>query len=400
MEKMLNPYHPVEPVHPMVVKLYDDLVAIYRVIKEKHQKEIDAAFDRASQQIGFVVATTVQVILSVGERGAIKGISMGSESLKGTAFERELMKALEPIRGGDPIPALKEGTYNIAVFWYDAVKLRLRTDWMEPAHPAYQLKSELMGFDPGRGAEGYMRCGPWCEPAHTPWMEPVHHGPWGRPWMEPAHPVYQRAIEKTEAARTFEHQEPAHWVDRANMIFQEKAVLISAIDEVYPELKLGERLSKARVMSPTLPLPPPMAWSGVREPAHMMAAKPECVMGPGPQPWMVAGPHPEPWRQAVDEIVQVISRYGPVPDPWKDQLITEIADIVSRYINVTLNPQPLPPRVMAWSGVKEPAHMATVTARPPWWEGDPAQRPIVPQEMQPQMLSEIASVLRRYGYQI
>jgi hypothetical protein len=379
MEKMLNPYHPVEPVHPMVVKLYDDLVAIYKVIRERYQKEIDAAFDRASQQIGFVVATTVPVILNAGERGTIKSISMGSESLKGTAFEREMMKALEPIRGGDPIPALKEGTYNIAVFWYDAVKLRLRTDWMEPAHPAYQLKSELMGFEPLRGAEGYVRC---------------------RPWMEPAHPVYQRATEKTEATRMFEHQEPAHWVDRANMIFQEKAVLISAIDEVYPELKLGERLSKARVMSPTLPLPPPMemAWSGVREPAHMMAAKPEWVFGPSPQPWRAMGPLPDPWRQAMTEIVQVVSRYGPVPDPWRDQLISEIADVLGRYSYGMLNPQPLPPRAMAWSGVKEPAHMATV--RPPWWGGDPAQRPIVSQEMQPQMLSEIASVLRRYGYQV
>ncbi len=57
-----------------------------------------------------------------------------------------------------------------------------------------------------------------------------------------------------------------------SQIIQEKSLLVSAIDEVYPELKLGERLNKAQyAMSPTLPLPPPRAvWPGVREPAHMM----------------------------------------------------------------------------------------------------------------------------------
>lgn len=402
MEKILNPYHSVEPAHPMVVKLYDDLVAIYKVIREKYQKEIDAAFDRASQKTGFVVATTVPLILNVGEKGIIRSISMGSESLKGTAFESEMIKALEPLRGGDPIPALKEGTYNIAVFWYDAMKLRLRTDWMEPAHPAYQFKSELMGFEQMRDAREYMRYRPWCEPAHTPWMEPAHHGPWllSRPWMEPAHPVYQGAMEKSETARTFEHQEPVHWAERANMIFQEKAILISAIDEVYPELKLGERLSKARSMSQMQSLPPyrEMAWSGVREPAHMMMARPEWVFGPGPQPWQVMGPSPDPWRQSIIEIMQTISKYGPLPDPWKNQLASEIADVLGRYSCGMLNLQPLPQHTMAWSGVREPAHMAT--ARPPWWGGDPAQRPIIQQEMHSQMLSEIASVLRRYGYQI
>ena len=114
---------------------------------------------------------------------------------------------------------------------------------------------------------------PWMEPVHphTPWMEPVHY-PGCRPWLEPAHPVFQTAadLKKAGEAKTFEHTEPVQYLNRVNQIIQEKSILVSAIDEVYPELKLGERLNKAQyAMSPTLPLPPPRAWPGVREPAHM-----------------------------------------------------------------------------------------------------------------------------------
>ncbi len=488
----------MEPAHPMMVKLFDDLVAIYKFVRDDHQREIDAAFDKASQAIGFVVTTTMSVMLEVGERGAIKSMSIAAENLKGTALETELSGAFDAMKKGEKKLEVSPGVYNVALFWYDAVKLRLRMDWMEPAHPVYQLKSELMGQ--GQAAQGieamspaarsqpwlepvhhqpwlepvhspyevaaatrrYGPCGPnfeWCEPVHThtPWLEPVHF-PGGRPWLEPAHPVFQRATEqqKAGAAKTFEHEEPAQYLNKANQIFLEKAVLISAIDEVYPELKLGERLGRARAaMSPTLPLPPPRwAWPGVREPAHMMAAA----------QW-AAGPHPEPWRQALTEISQVVSKYGPQPEPWKEQFMSEIANVLAIYSYAMLNPQPLPPRAMAWSGVKEPAHIMTgrmqsagpvpdpwllseiasvlskygpgpqpwmlseiagvlgkysyptVTQQPisrqamdwsgvkepahpmvmpPWLSSDPAHMAAMPQ----QMLSEIAGVLRRYGYQI
>ena len=78
----------------MVIKLFDDLVAIYRFVKDTYQKDVDAAFDRASQQIGFVVTTTVPVMLEVGEGGALKSLSMGSECLKGTALEKETIDGL------------------------------------------------------------------------------------------------------------------------------------------------------------------------------------------------------------------------------------------------------------------------------------------------------------------
>ncbi|MFZ2377136.1 MAG: hypothetical protein WAV83_07995, partial [Methanothrix sp.] len=174
----------VEPAHPMVIKLRDDLVAIYRFVKDRFQKEIDAAFDRGSQQIGFVVTTTVPVTLELGEGGFIKSLGLGSDCLKGTALERELLAVFEKMIKGNIKTGASSGIYNIALFWYDAVNLKLRTDWMEPAHPAIRLQSELMGLrrspQSARGMDMLTR--------PHPWLEPVHHGPWCRPWMEPVHP--------------------------------------------------------------------------------------------------------------------------------------------------------------------------------------------------------------------
>jgi hypothetical protein len=252
-------------------------------------------------------------------------------------------------------------------------------------------------------------------------MEPVHY-PGCRPWLEPAHPVFQtaedfqKAVEATATAKTFEHTEPVQYLNRVSQIIQEKSLLVSAIDEVYPELKLAERLNKAQyAMSPTLPLPPPRAvWPGVREPAHMMTAS----------QW-ASSPRPEPWMQIMAEIAQVLERYGPSPEPWKDQLLSEIANVMARFSYAMLNPQPLPPGAAAWPGVREPAHMMVPqrahnpnpspwlrmpfpgVKEPvhqmmtnPWWSSDPAQMAAMQPEMPQQMLSEMAAVLRRYGFQI
>ncbi len=436
----------VEPVHPMAVRLYSDLVTIYKFVKDNYQKDVDAAFDRASQQIGFVVTTTVPVMMEVGEGGAIKSLVMGSESLKNTPFEKEIAAVFDLKKKGEKKINVSAGVYNLALFWYDAVKLRLRTDWMEPAQPVYQLQSELMGMrqspQSAQAMSQAIRSQPWMEPVHThtPWTEPVHHMPWMepvhphtpwmepvhypgcRPWLEPAHPVFQtaedfqKAVEATATAKTFEHTEPVQYLNRVSQIIQEKSLLVSAIDEVYPELKLAERLNKAQyAMSPTLPLPPPRAvWPGVREPAHMMTAS----------QW-ASSPRPEPWMQIMAEIAQVIERYGPTPEPWKDQLLSEIANVMARFSYAMLNPQPLPPGAAAWPGVREPAHMMVPqrahnpnpspwlrmpfpgVKEPvhqmmtnPWWSSDPAQMAAMQPEMPQQMLSEMAAVLRRYGFQI
>jgi hypothetical protein len=57
----------VEPAHPAVVRLYDDLLDIYRRIREVAQKDIDSGFHRAARQIGYVVTATIPVTLEIGE---------------------------------------------------------------------------------------------------------------------------------------------------------------------------------------------------------------------------------------------------------------------------------------------------------------------------------------------
>jgi hypothetical protein len=136
-------------------------------------------------------------------------------------------------------------------------------------------------------------------------------------------------------------------------------------------------------------------------------------------------PLPNPWRQIMAEIAQVLGRHGPSPEPWKDQLLSEIARVMDRFSYAMLNPQPLPPVAAAWPGVREPAHMMVPqrannpnpspwlrmpfpgVKEPvhqmmtnPWWSSDPAQMAAMQPEMPQQMLSEMAAVLRRYGFQI
>ncbi|MGO9975927.1 MAG: hypothetical protein ACLP01_24600 [Solirubrobacteraceae bacterium] len=55
--------------------------------------------------------------------------------------------------------------------------------------------------------------------------------------------------------------EPAHWFDPGVAIGVEDAVVISAIDEVYPELRLAERIAADRLALRQIP-------PEVKEPAH------------------------------------------------------------------------------------------------------------------------------------
>ena len=77
----------VEPAHPTLVQLHDDLVTLYTHIKQVYQPGVDQAFDDVSRQIGYVVTTTVPIVLRISDRTAPFDVQMGSESLKGTLFE-------------------------------------------------------------------------------------------------------------------------------------------------------------------------------------------------------------------------------------------------------------------------------------------------------------------------
>jgi hypothetical protein len=207
-----------EPAHPAVVKLYDDLTAIYTLIRDKAQPRIDSAFDSVSRKIGYVVATTLPVVIEVGEEGKNIKIMMGAEHLNGTLFDQAITEVLR----GLPFTGLTAGRYQIYVLWHDALRLKLHADWMEPAH--------------------------------FHWMEPAHFGSdrFGR---------VSRASQAATAVRP-EVREPAHWFDPGWALTVEEAVSISAIDVVYPELRLGNQIAAYRQLQRQMIRPE------VKEPAH------------------------------------------------------------------------------------------------------------------------------------
>lgn len=191
----------VEPAHPAVVRLYDDLIDIYIRIREKFQKEIDNAFDRISRQIGFVVTTTVPVVFEIGDKGVFKRMCMGAEHLKDTLFDKELSKVFGPLPDPWKVAA---GSYNLYLIWFDALHLKLRTDWMEPAH---FFKERLTTDIRAKSVAG----------------------------------IGGKALKQG-----WEWQEPAHWFDPGIAIAVEELVLIEAIDRVYPELRLVDHVAFVR----------------------------------------------------------------------------------------------------------------------------------------------------------
>ena len=227
----------VEPAHPMIVALHESLVTIYKFIREKYQQKIDAAFDNVSRQIGFVVTTTVPVEVEV-DNGKIKSTKVSVEGLKGTLFEKVAETVGTDAIGGGIVG---NGKYNLYLVWYPALKLRLRTDFMEPAHLS------------GGGTF-----------ASQPQLAAARVVPGVR--------------------------EPAHWFDAGVAIAGDEAVLIAAIDEVYPELRLVERISAARLtrrglIGPGIPEPAHLAQltPGIREPAHITPGVREPAHQPGVQ---------------------------------------------------------------------------------------------------------------------
>jgi hypothetical protein len=195
---MLNLRDWSEPAHPGVIRLYDELIQVYRAMR-KQQKEIDAAFDRVAAQIGFVVTTTLPVRLEVGDAGAVKSVSLDGDALKGTLFEREMAQFL-PDLANKPLTGVPAGAYRFYLIWYDALRLKLRRDWIEPAHVIRGLLESLV-----------------------------------------AKPVAEFKAVRPEV------REPVHWFDPGVAIAIEDAVVISAIDEVYPELRLAERIAADRM---------------------------------------------------------------------------------------------------------------------------------------------------------
>jgi len=194
---------PPEPAHTSVVRHYEDLVAILKYLRES-QEVIDRAFDQIASQIGFVFATTVPVTLVLEEGGKVESIALRGEHLKGTLFEKHLLPVLEERLKEIPSERenrIQKGTYEIYVIWYDALKLKLGSIiFRPPPEPAHSYVGGLAGNLADRLAGIVFRPPP----------------------------------------------EPAHWFDRGALISERDQVLIVALDEVYGELKLLERINSFR----------------------------------------------------------------------------------------------------------------------------------------------------------
>lgn len=203
-----------EPAHPGVIKQYQAIVQLYTVIRDRAQSQIDEAFDRVSKQIGYVVATTVPVSIAVSEKCAVESIDVGGEQLKGTMFEEAIGKALSGLRDQE-LANVDPGRYDIFAIWHAALKLKLRKDWMEPAHVFDQM----------------LRGG------------------------------LTAATVRARVAPGV--REPAHFFDPNIRLAIEDLVLVSALDEVYPDIRLAERIASDRVAVRAEAVAP-----DVQEPAH------------------------------------------------------------------------------------------------------------------------------------
>jgi len=215
--KFISLRHWVEPAHPGIIKLHDDLVTILTRVRDKHQVAIDKAFDHVSRQIGFVVTTTLPVVLEVSEGGKVAkdGVKMGAKNLQETIFSSGFKGVFEPMMA-EQFSSVAAGTYRLQLIWLAALKLRLPCDWCEPAHLAavenFRLASQAAVFDFG--------------------------------------PV-----------------EPAQWFDPGLLVSVEEAVLIHALDSVYPQLRLIERIGQIRASIRTKVGP------HIPEPAHPQAGR-------------------------------------------------------------------------------------------------------------------------------
>lgn len=304
---------PPEPAHVSLVRQYEDLVAILKYIREQAQEVIDRSFDKVSSKIGFVVATTVPVTAEVGKDGKINHLMMRGTHLEGTLFAEILLPALSDKLKGKQIPvakgsALSQGNYDFYLLWFDALKLKLGVGQFrpppEPAH--YRLAAELARFRPPP------------EPAHA-----------FRPPPEPAHfhltEDLARFLREPAAALTGRFRpppEPAHWFNPGALITQEEQVLIVALDEVYPELRLVERVSSSRLGEEVMLNPQPL-------PPKALAEALVKILGPHPEPWG-EGPLPDPWRELSVALAKVIAS-GPRPEPWRTRMLEEVAEVIRRY---------------------------------------------------------------------
>lgn len=190
----------VEPAHPSIIRIYEDLVAVYRAMKAR-QEQVDKIFDEVASQIGFVVTTTIPVNVHIEQHGQVKSVEL-DKALRDTMFQKAFGGMVGEFAGG-VFHNASPGSYRFYLIWYDALALKLRRDWIEPAHVLQSLVSSIAR--PGLSAGEIGAVIPEC-------------------------------------------CEPAQWFDPGITLAVEDVLSISAISEVYPELRLSERVSADRML--------------------------------------------------------------------------------------------------------------------------------------------------------
>lgn len=226
MPRISSKYHPwVEPAHPTSIRLFEELANFYKLIRTKYQKDINQAFDSLSRMIGFVVTTTIPVSIEASKNGVIKSLTIAGENLQGTVFAKEFSPIFKKIAADKQITLSQLEMGRLYFIWSDALRLKLRTEWMEPAHH--------MVSDPA-------------------------------------------LVENLRTASTGEHRrfvrpevmEPAHWFRAEIPMEMEEAMVIAAIDEAYSELHLVDLIQSQRrnlrIEERRWTKPGP----GIEEPAH------------------------------------------------------------------------------------------------------------------------------------
>lgn len=224
MNRIPTPWR--EPAHPSVVRLFEGLVQVYKSMKE-NQRKIDDLFDSVSSKIGFVVTTTLPVHTEVEDKGKLRVCEFKGEAIQGTLFAQEFAPFLKEFKGR-AIEKISPGNYDFYLIWSSALLLKIIPDPQE------------------RVAEPIFRAVQTAQPA-------AFVGP--------------------------EVREPAHWFDARFALPVEDVLTISAIDVVYPEFRLTERITASRMAIRRLGTypnePPHVVRPEVREPAHFSVASPE-----------------------------------------------------------------------------------------------------------------------------
>jgi hypothetical protein len=259
----------VEPAHPAAIHLYDDYVNIYRLIREKFQTEIDAAFDKLSREIGFVVTMTLPVKIEA-VNGASKSVKCGSENLANTLFDQRVISIVS--KGiKEKSLTLKDGSYELPIIWFEALKYKFRLDWVEPAH--FRVSDKIRN----------------------------------------------RQYYKVD----YEVNEPVHFLTRPDLLDSRTAQVVLALNEVYPELKLSTQMQTARaevMMKPWLepahfhphwcePAHPGRDWL---EPAHFAAEQPVNYAKSRRLDWVEPAHYrvPREMNDVLTDIASVLKKYG------------------------------------------------------------------------------------------